>query len=78
MTRSPSLLAVVEDYFTSPDNDPDNFTSPDDDPASESFNDSDTELDTDESGILNTYFSIHYIYMGTKMKNYSGACVCRM
>ena len=44
-----SLLAVVEDYFTRPD----------DDPASESFNDSDTELDTDEPGILNTYFSIH-------------------
>lgn len=41
-----SLLAVVEDYFTSPV----------DDPASD---DSDTELDTDEPGILNTYFSTH-------------------
>jgi len=43
-----SLLAVVEDYFTSPI----------DDPASD---DSDTELDTDEPGILNT--SVH---MGIK------------
>ena len=41
-----SLLAVVEDYFTSPDEHIDDFDV-------DGFDDSDTELGTDEPGTLN-------------------------
>ena len=49
-----SLLAVVEDYFTSPD----------EDLASEDF-DSDTEQNTDEPGTFNTYYYVHGDEKGT-------------
>ena len=45
-----SLLAVVEDYFTSPDEHVDNFDM-------DSFDDSDTELGTDEPGTF-----IHIVF----------------
>ena len=50
-----SLLAVVEDYFTSPDEHVDDFDM-------DSFDDSDTELGTDEPGTF-----IHTVFISACM-----------